>query len=206
MALWLSQRHKYVNCYCSIPVDVIMFSSVAKVSSVGRALVFHAELHYGTVFWGRLFYWLLQDCAGRWTEIRSLKQCHSLSYSTTQHRLSVWASSKWTISAFYSCFCVETETPCSLVVSASKKSDNSEGQMQNTRDSFTLQSLLVIISIYFFLVKRNFAKKGVIVVIGNATQHEGEVREISLTSCVEKYVFFSLSEVSLSSTLVIGVL
>ena len=73
-------------------------------------------------------------------------------------------------------------------------------------DSFTLQSLLVIISIYFFLVKRNFAKKGVIVVIGNATQHEGEVREISLTSCVEKYVFFSLSEVSLSSTLVIGVL
>ena len=43
-------------------------------------------------------------------------------------------------------------------------------------------------------------------VIGNATQHEGEVREISLTSCVEKYVFFSLSEVSLSSTLVIGVL
>ena len=43
-------------------------------------------------------------------------------------------------------------------------------------------------------------------VIGNVTQHEGEVREISVTSCVEKYVFFSMSEVSLSSTLVIGVL
>ena len=88
------------------------------------------------LFWGRLLYCLLQDCAERWTEIRSLKQCHSLSYSTTQHRLSVWASSKWTISTFYSCFCVETETPCSLVVSASKKSDNSKGQMQNTRRFF----------------------------------------------------------------------
>ena len=73
-------------------------------------------------------------------------------------------------------------------------------------DSFTLQSLLVIISIYFFLLKRNFAKEGIIVVIGNTTQHEGEVRKISVTSYVEKYVFFSMSEVSLSSTLVIGVL
>ena len=43
-------------------------------------------------------------------------------------------------------------------------------------------------------------------VIGNVTLHEGDVREISVTSCVEKYVFFSMSEVSLSSTLVIGVL
>ena len=43
-------------------------------------------------------------------------------------------------------------------------------------------------------------------VIGNVTQHEGEVREVSVTSCVEKYVFFSMSDVSLSSTLVIGVL
>ena len=30
--------------------------------------------------------------------------------------------------------------------------------------------------------------------------------EINVTSCVEKYVFFSMSEVSLSSTLIIGVL
>ena len=80
------------------------------------------------LFWGRRFYWLLQDCAGSWTKIRSLKQFHSLSYSTTQHRLSVWARSKWTISTFYSYFCVETETR--------KKSDNSEGQMQNTRRFF----------------------------------------------------------------------
>ena len=116
MALWLSQRHKYVNCYCSIPVDFIMFSSVAKVNSVGRALVLHAELHHGTV----LRTPPLLACALSWTKIRSIKQFHSLSYTDSS-------------AFFYSCFCVETETPCSLVVSASKKSDNSEGQMQNTR-------------------------------------------------------------------------
>ena len=124
----------------------------------------------------------------------------------TQHRLSVWASSKWTISTFYCCFCVETETPCSLVVSASKKSGNSEGQMQNTRRFFYTPVIACHYINLFLSSQKNFCKKGIIVVIGNATQHEGEVREISVISCVEKYVFFSMSEVSLSSTLVIGVL
>ena len=149
------------------------------------------------LFWRRLLYWLLQDCAGRWTKIRSLKQFHSLSYSTVQHRLSVWASSKWTISTFYSCFCVETETPRSLLVSASKKSDNSEGQMQNTR-RFFYTPVIACHSINLFLSSQNkFCKKGIIVAIGNTTQHEGEVRKISVTSYVEKYVFFWMSEVSL---------
>ena len=55
-----------------------------------------------------------------------------------------------------------------------KKSDDFEGQIQSTvwfssqtgEFNNTLWLLLVILSIYFFLVKRNFAKKGVMVVIG----------------------------------------
>ena len=137
MALWLSQKHRYVNCYCFIPVDFIRFLSVARVSS------------------------------------------------------------RWTIGTFCSCFCVETETPCSLVVPASKKSDNSEGQMQNTRRFFYTPVIACQYINLFLSSQKKFCKKGIIVVIGNATQHEGEVRKISVTSYVEKYVFFSMSEVSL---------
>ena len=138
------------------------------------------------LFWGRRFYWLLQDCAGSWTKIRSLKQFHSLSYSTTQHRLSVWASSKWTISTFYSYFCVETETE------TRKRSDNSEGQMQNTRRFFYTPVIACHYINLFLSSQKKFCKKGIIVVIGNATQREGEVREISVTSCVEKYIFLDV--------------
>ena len=72
------------------------------------------------------------------------------------------------------------------VMSVKKKSDNFEGQTQSTV-WFSLQTgefintlwlLLVILSIYFFLVKRNFAKKGVMVVIGaqgvDSTYERGE--------------------------------
>ena len=91
-------------------------------------------------------------------------------------------------------------------MSASKKSNNSEGQMQNTRRFFYTPVIACHYINLFISSQKKFCKKGIIVVIGNATQHEGEVREISETSCVEKYVFFSMSDVSLSSTLVIGVL
>ena len=87
---------------------------------------------------------------------------------------------------------IETITLCSYVMSIMsvmslrKKSDNFEGQTQSTvwfssqTGEFinTLWLLLVILSIYFFLVKRNFAKKGVMVVIGaqgvDSTYERGE--------------------------------
>ena len=67
---------------------------------------------------------------------------------------------------------IETVTQCSHVMSimfmtsVSKKSDNSEGHIQNTVNydsvhklgrSITILSLLVILSIYLFLVKTNLA-------------------------------------------------
>ena len=91
-------------------------------------------------------------------------------------------------------------------MSASKKSDNSEGQMQNTRRFFYTPVVACQYINLFLSSQKKFCKKGIIVVISNVTQHEDEVREISATSCVEKYVFFSMLEVTLSSTLVIGVL
>ena len=119
-----------------------MFSSVAKVSSVGRALVLHAELHHGTVLGTPP----LLACALSWTKIRSVKQFHSLSHTDS--------------SAFFnSCFCVETETPCSLVVSASKKSDNSEGQMQNTRRFFYTPVIACHYINLFLSTQKKFCKR-----------------------------------------------
>ena len=144
------------------------------------------------LFWGRLLNWLLQDCAGSWNKIRSLKQFHGLSYSTTQHRVSVWASSKWTISTFYSCFCVKTETPCSLVVSASKKSDSSKGQVQNARRFFYTPVIACHYINLFLSSQKKFCKKGIIVVIGNATQHEGEVRNKRDQLCRKVCIFLDV--------------
>ena len=137
-----------------------MFSSVAKVSSVGRALVFHAELHYGTVFWGRLLYCLLQDCAGSWTEIRSLN--NSTVFLIRRHDTdSMYGQVQNGQSAlFIVVFMLKLKHHAVLSCQQVRKAIILKARCKIQGDSFTLQSLLVNISIYFFLVKRNFAKKG----------------------------------------------